>query len=271
MSLLRNKDSAVIVWAVYTLSEIAQLQDGAQAVVNARATDYISILLQSPRTEVRGWTCQLVGILSSHDVTAPAMLDMESCMQIVALLCDKNGWTIACAVYALSWIAQWKDGAQAIVNAKATEQILLLLESPTSEVQQWTCKLVGNLAAHESTVQAILDLKVCVQIVSLLHERVPGVIPWAVYTLSKIVQTEDSVQAIVDAKAMDYILPLLESPNLKVQGWTCELVGGLAIHKPTVLASLELKPSAHLASLLPDHVLTLLSSRDPEWLKVLIY
>ncbi|KAF8192698.1 armadillo-type protein [Mycena galopus ATCC 62051] len=261
MSLLSNTNSAIIACAGDTLFQIARSEDGAQAIVNANAKDYILILLKSPSMEVWESTCRLVGILSSYESTAPAILDMEFCMQIVSLLHNNNPWAIQWAVYALSKIAQSEDGARAIVNAKAMDYIPILLESPHPYLQRRTCDLVGRLTSHDCVSPEIL--KLIVQIVFLLRHTNDGVIGWALCALSKVAQSEDGAQAIVDAKATDYILPLLESPNLKVRQLTCELVGGLAIHESTALAISELKPSVKLASLLPDHVLALLSPGDP--------
>ncbi|KAF8192725.1 armadillo-type protein [Mycena galopus ATCC 62051] len=261
MSLLSNTNSAIISRAGDTLFQIARSEDGAQAIVNANAKDYILVLLNSPSTKVWESTCRLVGILSSYESTAPAILDIESCTQIVSLLHNKNPWAIQCAVYALSKIAQSEDGARAIVNAKATRYIPILLESPHPYSQRRTCDLVGRLARHDCVSPEIL--KLIVQIVFLLRNKNDLVIGWALCALSKIAQSEGGSQAIVDAKATDYILPLLESPNLKVRQLTCELVGGLAIHESTALAISELRPYVQLASLLPDHVLALLRPRDP--------
>jgi hypothetical protein len=104
---------------------------------------------------------------------------------------DEDSEVIVEATWALSEIAQWLDGAQAIVDAKALDHVLIspkpdisfdkatnyerlvviLLESPKSEVREWTCQLVGRLASHYSTAPAIfeLELKPCVRLVSLLR------------------------------------------------------------------------------------------------------
>ena len=99
-----------------------------------------------------------------------------SCSELVSFfgpgshkISDGNPQINMRAMEALAQIALWADGAQAIVTAKATDRILELLESPSPNVQSWTCELVGRLASHESTAPAILELKPCVQLVSLLR------------------------------------------------------------------------------------------------------
>ena len=72
-------------------------------------------------------------------------------------------------MYALAQVALHSDGAQAIVDVKELNHVLVLLESPHSDVRKWTCGLVGVLALHESTARAIMKLNPCVQLVSLLQ------------------------------------------------------------------------------------------------------
>ncbi|KAF8192743.1 armadillo-type protein [Mycena galopus ATCC 62051] len=219
------------------------------------------MLLESPNPKTLRWTCKLVGRLASHNSAVPTILTLS--VQIVSLLSNKDSGVIVWAVYALSKIAQSEDGAQAVVNAKATDYILILLQSPSTQVRESTCRLVGILSGHEFTVPAMLDVESCAQIVYLLGDVNGWVIDWAVYALSRIAQWKDGAQAIVNANATSYIPLLLEAPNSKVLSWACDLVGGLAIHEPTALAMLELKPSVQLTSLLPDHILAFFNSRDP--------
>jgi hypothetical protein len=71
-------------------------------------------------------------------------------------------------MYALSQIAQWVDGAKGVVDAKALDHILRLLESPNPDTGEWASDLVGQVASHESTAPAVLKLNPSVQLVSLL-------------------------------------------------------------------------------------------------------
>jgi hypothetical protein len=64
-------------------------------------------------------------------------------------------------------IAQWLKGAQAMINAKVQDHILKLLQSQSSGVPGWTCKLMENLAGYEPTVPAILELNLLKQLVVL--------------------------------------------------------------------------------------------------------
>jgi hypothetical protein len=67
----------------------------------------------------------------------------------------------------LSQIARWRDGAQAIVDAKALDHVLWFLKSLNPDIRKGTCELMGRLAEHESTAPAILELNPCAQLASL--------------------------------------------------------------------------------------------------------
>jgi hypothetical protein len=72
------------------------------------------------------------------------------------------------AIEALREIAKRVDGAQAVVDAKAVDYILILLESPGPRVR-WACMLLERLAGHDFGARAILESGVCVRLVSLLR------------------------------------------------------------------------------------------------------
>jgi hypothetical protein len=54
-----------------------------------------------------------------------------------------------------------------MVDAKVQDHILKLLKSQSTEVTNWTCWLVEELAGHEPTVPAILELNLLKQLVVL--------------------------------------------------------------------------------------------------------
>ncbi|KAJ6537686.1 hypothetical protein B0H19DRAFT_1078823 [Mycena capillaripes] len=120
---------------------------------------------------------------------------------------DEDYTVVAEATYALSRIARWLDGAQAIVDAKALDKVTLLLNSPGQNVRKWVCLLVGTLACHEPITHAIFKLKPCVRLVALLRGKVgfsssnrdedSEVIEWAMHALSQIAHGLEGVQAIV--------------------------------------------------------------------------
>ncbi|KAJ7880383.1 armadillo-type protein [Mycena olivaceomarginata] len=249
VSLLGGEDSLVR-WVTYALSRIARWADGAKGVVDAKALDHVLRLLKSPNPKTRESASILVGNLACHKSTAPAVLKLNPSLQLVSLLGGEDS-LVHWVTYALSQIARSVDGAKDVVDAKALDHILRLLESPNLDIREWASKLVGWVASHESTAPAVLKLTPCVQLVSLLGGE-DSLVHWVMFALSWITKWVDGAKDVVDAKVLDHILRLLESPNPDTQGWACLLVQGLAIHKATAPAILQLKPIPQLESLLQD-------------------
>ncbi|KAJ7850036.1 armadillo-type protein [Mycena olivaceomarginata] len=248
VSLLGDEDY-VVRWATYALSQIARWVDGAKGVVDAKALDYVLRLLESPNLETRTWACYLTASLASHESTAPAILKLNPSMQLVSSLGDE-GYIVRQAIYALSRIARWPDGAKAVVDAKVLDHVHRLLKSPNPYTRRWACGLAGQLALHESTAPATLNLNPSVQLVSLLGDE--DSFSRATYALTQIARWVDGAKAVVDAKALDHILTLLQSPNPYIRTCACELTGNLASHESTAPAILKLNPSVQLVSLLGD-------------------
>ncbi|KAJ7257953.1 armadillo-type protein [Mycena haematopus] len=249
VSLLSGNDSCVIEWATCTLFQIARSVDGAKAMVDAKVLDHVLILFKSPTPSIRRWACELVGRLANHNSTRSAVLKLNPCVQIVSLLGGDDSEVIRAATFALSLIAPTADGAKAVVDAKALDYVLALLESPNPYSRIWTCLMVGRLVCYQSTMPAILELKPCVRLVSLLQHEDPEVVLGAMFALSQIAQWIDGAEAVVDAKTLDYVLELLKSPDAGIRKWTCVLVGELAGHESTAPVILRLKPCVRLVSL----------------------
>jgi len=171
---------------------------------------------------------------------------------LVTLVHDKDSRVIAGAMYALARIARLSEGAQAIVNARALDNLLELLESVDPKTREWTCELVGTLANHQSTAVAVSESKPCMSLVSLLHDEYSGVIAGATYALSHIARWSDGAQGVVDARVLDHVLVLLRSPNPETRKWTCILVGRLYSNDRAAPAILAMKPFEQFSFLLRD-------------------
>ncbi|KAJ7355645.1 armadillo-type protein [Mycena albidolilacea] len=259
VSLLGDEDS-LVTWATYALSQIARWPDGAKGVVDAKALDHVLPLLKSLNPDIRKWACELTGNLADHKSTTPAILELNTCVQLVSFLGDED-YVVSRAIdedslvpyitYALSQIARWVDGAKGVVDAKVLDHVLRLLKSPNPDTRRWACELVGRVATHEATAPAFLQLKPCEQIVSLLGDE-DYVVHRATFALSRIAYWVDGAKAVIDTKALNHILRLLESPNPDTRRWACELAGHLALHESTTSAIFKLTPSVQLVSLLGD-------------------
>ncbi|KAF7350456.1 hypothetical protein MVEN_01351100 [Mycena venus] len=255
LTLLRNNDFGTTTERTtdrYAFSQIARWPDGAQAIINAGALDLVLELFDSPSLTTRKWTCELVEVLASHDSTVPAMLELGLCGRLVSLLFDANFEVIRPAAHALSQIARWPDGAQAIVDAGGLDLVLELLESSSPTTRKWTCQLVGNVASHQSTFGDVLALKPFKNIASLLSDEDSGVINGAVIALSQISEWRGGARAIVEAGALDRVSELLKSSRHNIRKYACELVGSLASHDSTRATVLALKTHKQLVALLCD-------------------
>jgi hypothetical protein len=62
-------------------------------------------------------------------------------------------WSV---MYALSKIAVWPNGAEAILDATTLDHIKQFLESPDTNVRKWTSCTMDNLSLHLSLAVAFL-------------------------------------------------------------------------------------------------------------------
>ncbi|KAJ7850574.1 armadillo-type protein [Mycena leptocephala] len=240
VGLLRDQPVKVIETAMYALYEISYWPDSAQAALEVKTLDHVVELLESPQSEVRKWTCGTVGRFAEHESTAVAILGLKPCPQLVGLLCDQPVEVVEGAMFALSQIVFWPDGAQVALEAKTLDHVAELLQSPESEVRRQTCWTVGRFALHESTAMAVLGLKPCPQLVGLLRDQPVEVIEATMYALYEISSWPDGAQAALEANTLDHVAELLESPQSGVQQWTRWIVGRFAKHESTAVAVLGL-------------------------------
>lgn len=75
---------------------------------------------------------------------------------------------VEAAILVLSSISQQPDGAKAIVDTGALVFVTELLKSRSTVVQEQTCRMVANLAHHESTAVAVIYVGACVELRMLL-------------------------------------------------------------------------------------------------------
>ncbi|KAJ7880380.1 armadillo-type protein [Mycena olivaceomarginata] len=189
--LLDGEDSLVY-WVKFALAQIVKWAEGAKDVVDAKVLDHVLRLLESPDPYTRKWANALVAWIASHKSTALAVLKLNPSVQLVSLLGGEDS-LVPYVTFALSQIARWIDGAKAVVDAKALDHILRLLDSPNSNTREWACYLTGNLASHESTAPAILQLKPIPQLESLLQDPDPPIRNNAISALEAIRRWPDGV------------------------------------------------------------------------------
>ncbi|KAJ7494079.1 hypothetical protein FB451DRAFT_450980 [Mycena latifolia] len=103
---------------------------------------------------MRDSACELLVKLALHKSTAGAVMDPKLCKQLVNLLELPTDFPFR-ALEALTSIAKWPDGAEAVVAAKVLDHITKSLESRDYQWRRSTCDLLTALARHESTVEAV--------------------------------------------------------------------------------------------------------------------
>ncbi|KAJ7915917.1 armadillo-type protein [Mycena leptocephala] len=264
VSFLSDAEIDVIDGAGYALGQVSSLLQGAQAVVDAKVQDYAIELLKSSSARVRKWACWLVGNLACHESTRPAILELEPYAPIVTscvlIFISDDIEVVLDAIYALAEIAISTAGARAVVSANVLDHIVQVLGSPSAEVREWSCRLVGNLASHEAIAPAVFELKPCVRrLVSLLRDTHADVIVEAIHTLSATARWSVGAETATDAAVVDHIAELLQSQNIKIRNASCELVRNLASHESTASTLLMMKPAAQLVSFLWDEDHTVVS------------
>ncbi|KAJ6545643.1 armadillo-type protein [Mycena capillaripes] len=230
---------AVIESVAETLYRIATSSQGAQAAVDANVLEYMAKLLSSPNTSVQKWTFDILRELARHETAVSPAVG-----QMVSLLRGGNPTVVESVAETLYWIATSLEGAQAAVDANVLDWVAELLSSPNTSVWQWSCKMLGQLARHETTVPAVLSANPCQPLVSPFGENL-AVIEDVTQALYRITTSREGAQAAMDANVLDYMAELLSSPNISVQKWTCDILRELARHETTVI-----KVEGQLVSLL---------------------
>ncbi|KAJ7767010.1 armadillo-type protein [Mycena maculata] len=246
------REEQVVLNAIYALVQVARCSSARHAVIDAKALDHIVDILGSPNAEVRRWSCMLVVCLASRKSTAPAILELNPCVQLVALLRDLDLRVVHYATCALSHISASVQGARLVFDARAPEDVLQLLESPSADIRGWTCVLLGNLALDEGICLDILRLHPCARLVSILREEDGEIIEWPTFALSRIAHSPDGALAVMEAGILDHVLELLESADAGVRRRASSVVRFLAYHDATAPAIFALKPWRKLLPLLHD-------------------
>ncbi|KAJ7479231.1 armadillo-type protein [Mycena latifolia] len=236
--LLCHRNPIIVESVVMILYRIAWLTAGAQAALEADVLHCVGELLHSPNPEVRQWTCKMLALLTPH---------------VVSLLRNGNFGVIQAATYELDGLANFAEGAQAIVTAQILDYARELLSCPDVLVRKRTCQMLGKIARCKSMTAAILEVNPCHQLIFLLRDKYLEVVESAVYALLWIAKSPEGAQAIVEADAVAALVHLANTVALDHR-CAAKILGHLAYHKATRLAILPMKPCKQLVSLLCENV-----------------
>ncbi|KAJ7456245.1 armadillo-type protein [Mycena galericulata] len=135
VSLVRHRNTDVIVSATAALVHIAKWEDGAQAVLAANALPYVTKLFVSQSDWVRIWACRLLGNLASHTSTGPATLDLYLFPVLTSLLRHKNVVARTSATFALARLSDWPNGIPASAKTYVLEALRNLDDEPDDDIQ----------------------------------------------------------------------------------------------------------------------------------------
>ncbi|KAJ7203323.1 armadillo-type protein [Mycena pura] len=158
------------------------------------------------------------------------------------------------ATFALSSLSQWLKGAESVVDAKALEHTLTLLNSTNIWIQADACDMLANVANYESTSVAALAISPCPHLVSLLTNQDSDIKirRSATRALSRLSWWLKGAESVVDAKAPMHTLDLLNSTDARTRVYACEVLRNLARHESTSDAILAMNACLQFVSLLSD-------------------
>ncbi|KAJ7040173.1 armadillo-type protein [Mycena alexandri] len=185
-------------------------------------------LFESTNVAVRGFTARILAELAIHPSTRGAVLAVQPCARLVALLHDGDVGVAINSYHALSAISRDLDGARALVEGGALNFILEVLESTNATVRSLTSLLLAQLASYSSTRRAVIAVKSCARLVALLGDGNVDVVNGTCYALSQIVRDSDGAKAIVEAGALGLLRQLLESKDTQVREHSCWILARLA-------------------------------------------
>ncbi|KAJ6592636.1 armadillo-type protein [Mycena capillaripes] len=250
ISLLSDDDKHVRDCAILTLSKINRSPKGMGAVAwHPAILKHLTVHLTSPEARIRRFTCSILGDLAVYQSASLAILSFEPCTRVMGLLRDSDSEVRRSAVYALSKLNRWR-GVTRAVEAEAVKRIPALLEYSNPDIQSLTCEFLGNLAIHKSSAVAALRTDLCTQTVSLLSGS-SGVREQALYAIATLSYSCEGAQVVQRTRIWEYFLELLHSSDPRIRGFTCRILGNLAIYESASLTLM--KPYvAGMVSLLRD-------------------
>ncbi|KAJ7479050.1 armadillo-type protein [Mycena latifolia] len=239
--LLQGGNPVVTQRAGEILNEIAKSPLGAHAAVHANALGCVGELLASPDPGVQVEACALLTQLATHKSTRVAVLRANPCVQLVSLSRGKTPMVARRAIWALCMIASCAEGARAVVDAEILECVGPVLESPGTNDILHTCRILGELARHKTTLKALLAVRPCSQLVCLLQRTVAtfdsplyhlAVRASAAFALAQISESPQGAAAVAATDFLVHLEALLDSPDHQFQVWICVILRNLARLQP---------------------------------------
>ncbi|KAJ7782220.1 armadillo-type protein [Mycena maculata] len=149
VSLLHDKEVDVVSAALFALYHITRWSAGARAAHDAQILGYITELLESPDTEVKRRTCGLVATLADHESTAPTILQLNLCAQLISFLQSTDVSTRFLAALGLARINEQTDRVPALANTTVFESLKVLRDAEVDEIEVQAYIILANLACRQ--------------------------------------------------------------------------------------------------------------------------
>ncbi|KAJ7871791.1 armadillo-type protein [Mycena leptocephala] len=169
MSRLRDENVEITESAISALARFTGFvvsPNAVEALVDAIPD--LHRFLESPNARVQQDTCQMLGLLAGYETGKLALLNLNTCDHLASLLPQEDSEVVAHALSALASIAEWPEGAAAVVGTGALGHLDGLISSRNNHVRKCTCELLGNLAYHRTPAVAVMDINACATLVSFL-------------------------------------------------------------------------------------------------------
>ncbi|KAJ7884419.1 armadillo-type protein [Mycena leptocephala] len=232
--------------AIYVLSQISCLPEGAQAVAEAKALDYVTELLDSSDIETRTWTCEMLGnMVFRGSMSHGVML----CTEIVLLLSDQDSYVRDVAMLVLSRLSHSPDYVGVVTHSTILKDFAEILDSSDPVIRLYTCSVLGDLALDQSASLINMSSELCVRIARLLSDTDMEVRRCSLWTLSQMSRLTGAAWA-VEAQMMQDLPEHLS--DIDTVWWTCEMLGNLAIHKSSSVVQPDVDLWARIVTHLSD-------------------
>ncbi|KAJ7649168.1 armadillo-type protein [Mycena rosella] len=186
-------------------------------------------LLDSEDLLILRQTCSMLGNIARHEPLNGTVVASTPLTRLVSLAryhLDKG--VQSQALFALCWISRWSESAPR--SARVLDHIMLILDSPDTDVLVLGCRTLGNIAGYSGSNVAVLQLRPCIKLVQLLRHPSLDVRRHAMYTLCHLSSFSDSGgRDVLDAGVLQAInrLELLGCSNSDLLSGTCWLLGSL--------------------------------------------
>ncbi|KAF7353988.1 hypothetical protein MVEN_01085400 [Mycena venus] len=223
ISLTLNKNRSVRKQSLYLLRCLANLsEESAQAIVNAGALQAVAELLPSTDSDFVGWASDLLDSLARCSSVNSVVAESIPYHCLVAAVEQAEPSMKS----AMSILLSISDGGLSSAHAFAVEANLQwtrkMLDSPSLSVVKFACRILGNIAQHDSLVESVVQLAPCQRLLSLMRYA-DSVATDAIYTVTQMCRVDVGMYSLSNS-----LLELLGSAEDAVVKSSCQLLGNLA-------------------------------------------